>query len=145
MGGGRGRRGRESAFQVALNIILVYDAVVILVFLHLSQQLYRTHSTTPGGSVSSSTSGGANGGNGNSGNGNNGNSNPNAAAANASAVALTMQQLQQQQQQMFAAANQQMQQIAGEIMKRSGEQCCKMAKFDPFLSLDCARVEGVGA
>ena len=22
---------------------------------------------------------------------------------------------------------------------------CKMAKFDPFLSLDCARVEGVGA
>ena len=26
-----------------------------------------------------------------------------------------------------------------------GEQCCQMAKFDPFLSLDCARVEGVGA
>ena len=24
-------------------------------------------------------------------------------------------------------------------------QCCQMAKFDPFLSLDCARVEGVGA
>ena len=24
-------------------------------------------------------------------------------------------------------------------------QCCKIAKFDPFLSLDCARVEGVGA
>ena len=23
-------------------------------------------------------------------------------------------------------------------------QCCQMAKFDPFLSLDCARVEGVG-
>ena len=23
--------------------------------------------------------------------------------------------------------------------------CCQMAKFDPFLSLDCARVEGVGA
>ena len=22
---------------------------------------------------------------------------------------------------------------------------CQMAKFDPFLSLDCARVEGVGA
>ena len=27
----------------------------------------------------------------------------------------------------------------------SGEQGCQMAKFDPFLSLDCARVEGVGA
>ena len=26
-----------------------------------------------------------------------------------------------------------------------GGQGCKMAKFDPFLSLDCARVEGVGA
>ena len=30
-----------------------------------------------------------------------------------------------------------------------GRQCCsqgcQMAKFDPFLSLDCARVEGVGA
>ena len=24
-------------------------------------------------------------------------------------------------------------------------QCCQMAKFDPFLSLDCARVEGLGA
>ena len=24
-------------------------------------------------------------------------------------------------------------------------QSCKMAKFDPFLSLDCPRVEGVGA
>ena len=24
-------------------------------------------------------------------------------------------------------------------------QCCQMAKFDPFLSLDCTRVEGVGA
>ena len=24
-------------------------------------------------------------------------------------------------------------------------QGCQMAKFDPFLSLDCARVEGVGA
>ena len=23
-------------------------------------------------------------------------------------------------------------------------QCCQMAKFDPFLSLDCARVEGMG-
>ena len=23
-------------------------------------------------------------------------------------------------------------------------QCCKMAKFDPFLSLDCAGMEGVG-
>ena len=26
-----------------------------------------------------------------------------------------------------------------------GRQCCQMAKFGPFLSLDCARVEGVGA
>ena len=25
------------------------------------------------------------------------------------------------------------------------EESCQMAKFDPFLSLDCARVEGVGA
>ena len=25
------------------------------------------------------------------------------------------------------------------------QQGCQMAKFDPFLSLDCARVEGVGA
>ena len=25
------------------------------------------------------------------------------------------------------------------------DQGCQMAKFDPFLSLDCARVEGVGA
>ena len=24
-------------------------------------------------------------------------------------------------------------------------QCCQMAKFDPFLSLDCTRVEGVWA
>ena len=28
---------------------------------------------------------------------------------------------------------------------REGHQGCKMAKFDPFLSLDCARAEGVGA
>ena len=27
---------------------------------------------------------------------------------------------------------------------RSPTQCCQMAKFDPFLSLDCAGVEGVG-
>ena len=27
----------------------------------------------------------------------------------------------------------------------STAQCFQMAKFDPFLSLDCARVEGVGA
>ena len=103
--------GRGAAAKVLFKsrLILLYDTVVILVFLHSLQQLYRTHSTTPG-SVSSSTSGGG-GGNGN------GNGNPNAAAANASAVALTMQQLQQQQQQMFAAANQQMQQqIAGEEM-----------------------------
>ena len=25
------------------------------------------------------------------------------------------------------------------------EQCCQLAKFDPFLSLDCARTEGKGA
>ena len=25
-----------------------------------------------------------------------------------------------------------------------GGWCCQMAKFDPFLSLDCARAEGVG-
>ena len=29
--------------------------------------------------------------------------------------------------------------------RRGEEQGCQMAKFDPFLSLDCARVEGVGA
>ena len=29
--------------------------------------------------------------------------------------------------------------------RRVGAQGCQMAKFDPFLSLDCARVEGVGA
>ena len=29
-------------------------------------------------------------------------------------------------------------------MSYSGYQGCQMAKFDPFLSLDCARVEGVG-
>ena len=108
--------GRDAAarkcFSSRARFILVYDPPVILVFLHLLQQLYRTHSTTPG-SVSSSTSGGGgNGGNG-GGNGAQPRDNPNAAAANASAVALTMQQLQQQQ--MFAAANQQMQQqIAGE-------------------------------
>ena len=32
-------------------------------------------------------------------------------------------------------------------LRREGEdvkcQCCQMAKFDPFLSLDCARVEGL--
>ena len=106
-----GMRRRESAFQVA-RFILVYDPPVILVFLHLLQQLYRTHSTTPG-SVSSSTSGGGGDGGNGGGNGAQPRDNPNAAAANASAVALTMQQLQQQQ--MFAAANQQMQQqIAGE-------------------------------
>ena len=30
----------------------------------------------------------------------------------------------------------------GEGLQRS--QCCQMAKFDPFLSLDWVRVEGVG-
>ena len=38
---------------------------------------------------------------------------------------------------------------AGNRMPRSvvfgRDQGCQMAKFDPFLSLDCARVEGVGA
>ena len=29
--------------------------------------------------------------------------------------------------------------------EEDGPQGCQMAKFDPFLSLDCARVEGVGA
>ena len=28
---------------------------------------------------------------------------------------------------------------------RDLQQCCQMAKFDPFLSSDSARVEGVGA
>ena len=32
----------------------------------------------------------------------------------------------------------------GENEFGSREQCCRMAKFDPFLSLDCARVEGGG-
>ena len=32
-------------------------------------------------------------------------------------------------------------QIRQTVSKRQG---CQMAKFDPFLSLDCARVEGVG-
>ena len=31
------------------------------------------------------------------------------------------------------------------FLRRSWAQGCQMAKFDPFLSLDCARVEGVGA
>ena len=30
------------------------------------------------------------------------------------------------------------------IVNDMGEQCCQMAQFDPFLSLDCARVEGGG-
>ena len=30
-------------------------------------------------------------------------------------------------------------------LERSLIQGCQMAKFDPFLSLDCTRVEGVGA
>ena len=33
--------------------------------------------------------------------------------------------------------------IADAVQERN--QCCQLAKFDPFLSLDCARVEGVGA
>ena len=31
------------------------------------------------------------------------------------------------------------------VVRISFEQGCQMAKFDPFLSLDCARVKGVGA
>ena len=34
---------------------------------------------------------------------------------------------------------------AMDVMQVSSHQGCQMAKFDPFLSLDCARVEGVGA
>ena len=33
--------------------------------------------------------------------------------------------------------------VVGEVTLE--KQGCQMAKFDPFLSLDCARVEGVGA
>ena len=33
---------------------------------------------------------------------------------------------------------------AGRSPKGPTAQGCQMAKFDPFLSLDCARVEGVG-
>ena len=31
-----------------------------------------------------------------------------------------------------------------EVRRGDSDQGCQMAKFDPFLSLDCARVEGVG-
>ena len=31
------------------------------------------------------------------------------------------------------------------FLARYVTQCCQIAKFDPFLSLNCARVEGVGA
>ena len=34
---------------------------------------------------------------------------------------------------------------ATDCLIRPSSQGCQMAKFDPFLSLDCARVEGVGA
>ena len=30
------------------------------------------------------------------------------------------------------------------VLLRLRLKCCQIAKFDPFLSLDCARVEGVG-
>ena len=33
----------------------------------------------------------------------------------------------------------------GDDVDDDDDQGCQMAKFDPFLSLDCARVEGVGA
>ena len=36
-------------------------------------------------------------------------------------------------------------QIATIAASLSQSQGCQMAKFDPYLSLDCARVEGVGA
>ena len=35
--------------------------------------------------------------------------------------------------------------IAFKQQVRQWDQCCQMAKCDPFLSLDCTRVEGVGA
>ena len=35
--------------------------------------------------------------------------------------------------------------IVAVTVTATGEQSCQMAKFGPFLSLDCARVEGVGA
>ena len=35
--------------------------------------------------------------------------------------------------------------LASTPFDHAGTQGCQMAKFDPFLSLDCARVEGVGA
>ena len=35
--------------------------------------------------------------------------------------------------------------LCAERPQRVHLQGCQMAKFDPFLSLDCARVEGVGA
>ena len=35
--------------------------------------------------------------------------------------------------------------LAGDRHVMYSRQGCQMAKFDPFLSLDCARVEGVGA
>jgi hypothetical protein len=92
-------------------------------FLSFFQQLYRTHSTTPG-SVSSSTSG--NGG----GNGNGGNQQQNAAAAaSASAVAasqLVMLQQYQQQQQMMAQ-----QQLAGKLLHPNYANVCTLcARFD---------------
>ena len=35
-------------------------------------------------------------------------------------------------------------QVQLQAQVRRNHQCCQIAKFDPFLSLDCARVEGVG-
>ena len=35
--------------------------------------------------------------------------------------------------------------VSFEVTPVDDLQGCQMAKFDPFLSLDCARVEGVGA
>ena len=32
-----------------------------------------------------------------------------------------------------------------QVLKSHSFQGCQMVKFDPFLSLDCARVEGMGA
>ena len=34
--------------------------------------------------------------------------------------------------------------LQGEFLRLVKGQCCQMAKFDPFLSLDCVRVEGGG-
>ena len=44
-----------------------------------------------------------------------------------------------------ARAEEELELLEGERAHLQTSQGCQMAKFDPFLSLDCARVEGVGA